>query len=69
MLEPLSELLKAIRMETMQRKGVQRAVSGHKEILKAIIEKNPDKANKAMSTHLRMAKEDLRRIEQGNNTA
>ena len=64
MLEPLSELLKAVRMETMQRKGVQRAINGHKEILKAVIEKKSDKANEAMSKHLWMAKEDLRRIEQ-----
>ena len=64
MLEPLADLLRATRLETMRRKGVQRAISGHRKILKAIIEENPDGADKAMSTHLWMAKEDLRRIEQ-----
>ncbi len=64
MLEPLSELLKAIRMRTIQRRGVQRAINGHKEILKAIIEKKPEMARKAMSKHLRMAKKDLNRIEE-----
>ncbi len=64
MLEPLADLLRATRLETMRRKGVQRAISGHRKILKAVIEKDPDRADKAMSTHLWMAKEDLQRIRQ-----
>ena len=67
MLEPLADLLRATRLETMRRRGVQRAISGHRKILKAIIEKDPDQADKAMSTHLWMAKEDLQRIEQQEN--
>jgi len=59
MLEPLAELLRESRRETMQRKGVQRAIDGHQGILAAIMEKDPDKAGQAMSVHLRMAKEDL----------
>lgn len=64
MLEPLSELLRKSRHETMKRKGIQRAMTGHNSILAAIIEKDPDKAGKAMSQHLKMAKEDLKWVEE-----
>lgn len=52
-------MLKAIRMETMRRKGVQRAINGHKAILKAITQRDTDKSYQAMSKHLKMAKDDL----------
>jgi DNA-binding FadR family transcriptional regulator len=52
-------LLRKSREETMRRKGVKRAVAGHNQILAAIIDKNPEKARKAMSEHLAMTKEDL----------
>jgi GntR family transcriptional repressor for pyruvate dehydrogenase complex len=60
MLEPLTELLRKSREETMRQNGVKRAIAGHTRILAAIIEKKPDKARKAMANHLRMAKNDLR---------
>lgn len=58
MLEPLSDLLKESRKQTMKI-DAQRAVMGHKKILDAFIKKDPQKAVKAMYDHLEMAEEDL----------
>jgi GntR family transcriptional repressor for pyruvate dehydrogenase complex len=59
MLEPLSELLKESRFKTIQKKGINRAVTAHKAILCAINERDPDRASQEMHRHLKMAKEDL----------
>lgn len=59
MLEPLSELLRKSRRETMRNRATQRAINGHQAILEAIIAKNPDKAGEAMRLHLEKAQEDL----------
>ena len=59
MLEPLSELLKESRLKTIQKKGINRAVTAHKAILCAINERNSDRASQEMRRHLKMAKEDL----------
>jgi GntR family transcriptional repressor for pyruvate dehydrogenase complex len=59
MLEPLTELLRKSREETMCQKGVKRALTGHSQILAAIIDKKPEKARKAMSDHLMRTKRDL----------
>jgi GntR family transcriptional repressor for pyruvate dehydrogenase complex len=66
MLEPLAELLRKSRRETMLRRGVDRAISGHRKILAAVMEGDSDKAAEAMSLHLKMAAEDLEGIKQPN---
>ena len=67
MLELLSGLLKKSRFETMKRKGVNRAVTAHKSILSAVIERNPDRASQEMHRHLKMAKQDLKWAEKIEN--
>jgi DNA-binding GntR family transcriptional regulator len=62
MLAPLTRLLRKSRLETMRLKGVERAISGHKTILLAVMEKDADRAAKAMRRHLSMAEEDLKTI-------
>ena len=61
MLEPLSELLKESRKQTMQI-DPERAIVGHKKILDAVIKKDSEQAAKAMFEHLEMAEEDLNKI-------
>jgi GntR family transcriptional repressor for pyruvate dehydrogenase complex len=58
MVEPLAELLRTSRTRTMQI-DVRRAIVGHKSILKAIEDKDPEGAAMAMHRHLEMALEDL----------
>ena len=59
MLSPVSSLLRKSRLEAMLEVSPQRAILGHKKILKAVMEKNPEKAAKNMLEHLQMAEEDL----------
>ncbi len=61
MLEPLSELLKESRKQTMKI-NPERAIVGHKKILDAIIKKDSEQAAKAMFEHLEMAEEDLNKV-------
>jgi GntR family transcriptional repressor for pyruvate dehydrogenase complex len=63
MLEPLAELLRKSREETMRRGGAKRAIVGHRQILDAIIGKKVKKARKAMSDHLAMTQEDLEMLQ------
>ena len=58
MLEPLSELLKESRKQTMKI-DTERAIVGHKKILDAVMKKDSQQAVKAMYEHLEMAEEDL----------
>ena len=58
MLNPLSELLRESRKQTMKI-DTERAIIGHKKILDAIIIKDSEQAAKAMYEHLEMAEEDL----------
>ena len=67
MLELLSGLLKKSRFETIKRKGVNRAVTAHKAILCAVIERNLDRASQKMHQHLKMAKQDLQWAEEIEN--
>ena len=59
MLAPLSELLRESREETVRR-GIDRVISGHNEILEMVQKRNPAGALKAMHHHLDMAEEDIR---------
>jgi GntR family transcriptional repressor for pyruvate dehydrogenase complex len=61
MLSPLAELLRDSRLETI-RQGIDRVITGHREILTAIKEENPEKAAEAMHRHLEMAEEDIRKM-------
>jgi GntR family transcriptional repressor for pyruvate dehydrogenase complex len=61
MLSPLGELLRDSRKETI-RVGVDRVIQGHKQILAAISQRDPERAAQAMQRHLKMAEEDLRKI-------
>jgi len=55
----LAELLRESRKETLRVGGPDRAIKMHKLILAAVVERNSDKATKAMRLHLQMATEDL----------
>lgn len=60
---PLTELLRKSRKETLRTTGADRAIEGHKLILAAVIERDSEKAAKAMRLHLQMAAEDLKKAE------
>ena len=59
MLAPLTELLRQSREQTIRR-GIDRVILGHREILAALRRRDPDAAAGAMYHHLEMAEEDLR---------
>lgn len=61
MLAPLAELLRESRRKTILSAGVDRVLDGHRSILEAVAERNPDKASECMRVHLSMAREDLKR--------
>jgi len=61
MLAPLGALLRDSRKETL-RQGVDRVITGHKAILAAVRDKEPEKAAQAMFEHLKMAEEDLKKL-------
>lgn len=58
-LNPLSELLKKSRHETMKKHGIASAINGHKAVLEAIINRDSVSASAAMKQHLEKAEEDL----------
>jgi GntR family transcriptional repressor for pyruvate dehydrogenase complex len=58
-LDSLAELGRSSRLRSMNRVGKQRAVEHHAAILKAIEDRNSDKARKLMKSHLLAAVEDL----------
>jgi GntR family transcriptional repressor for pyruvate dehydrogenase complex len=62
MLAPLAELLRESRRRTIKGTGVDRAIHGHRMILQAIINRDPVQAEKAMRNHLKMAREDLKKM-------
>jgi DNA-binding FadR family transcriptional regulator len=69
MLNPLTDILRKSRQKTMGRADVDRVARanvGHRKVLEAIIERNGDKAFRAMHEHLEMAEEDLRVVTQKN---
>ncbi len=59
MLAPLTELLRQSRKRTIRR-GIDRVIRGHGEILAALRKRHPEAAAQAMYRHLEMAEEDLR---------
>ena len=59
MLAPLTELLRRSREQTIRR-GIDRVIIGHREILAALRKRDPEAAAGAMYRHLEMAEEDLR---------
>jgi GntR family transcriptional repressor for pyruvate dehydrogenase complex len=59
MLAPLTELLRQSRKRTIRR-GIDRVILGHGEILAALRKRDPEAAAQAMYRHLEMAEEDLR---------
>lgn len=59
MLAPLTELLRQSRKQTIRR-GINRVILGHGEILAALRKRDPEAAAQAMYRHLEMAEEDLR---------
>lgn len=64
MLAPVAELLRKSRIATMKYQGIDRAITGHAEILDAVKNHDPDEAFAAMSRHLEMAEADLKNIEE-----
>jgi GntR family transcriptional repressor for pyruvate dehydrogenase complex len=59
MLAPLTELLRRSREQTIRR-GIDRVILGHGEVLTALRKRDPEAAAEAMYRHLEMAEEDLR---------
>ena len=64
-MNPISNLLKKSRIATLKLTGIDRALTGHREIFEALKLKNPDKAAQAMKKHLEMAEDDVILIEKG----
>ncbi len=60
MIGPLTELLRESRMKTIQ-SGVDHIVQGHGNVLKAIRNRDPDRAHQAMREHLEMAEKDIKK--------
>ncbi|MCP4396806.1 MAG: FadR family transcriptional regulator [bacterium] len=60
MLAPLTELLKRSRLHTLSTSGVQKAIDEHTELLHALMQRDPDTAEQAMSKHLQTAEENLK---------
>lgn len=58
--ESIAELLRESRRETLRRGGVDKPVSEHRQILKAIKEKDPEGAVAFMSAHLDTAESSLK---------
>ena len=63
MLTSVASLLKASRLATLKHTGVDRALSGHKNIIAALKEHEQEKARAAMRAHLEMAEDDIIQIE------
>ena len=59
MIGPLTELLKESRMKTIQ-SGVDHIVQGNSNVLKAIRDRDPDQAYRAMREHLELAEKDIK---------
>jgi GntR family transcriptional repressor for pyruvate dehydrogenase complex len=59
LLSTIAPLLDESRHTTLSRVGVGRAVEGHVAILKAVRNRDPNEARRAMAHHLLMAEEDL----------
>ena len=63
MMNPISNLIKNSRIATLKLTGVERALSGHREILEALKKRDPEAAAIAMRRHLEMAEDDVKIIE------
>ncbi len=61
MLAPLAGLLREVLAETSHVAGVEGTIRGHRLILSAIVEKDPERAALCMERHLREAEEDLKK--------
>jgi GntR family transcriptional repressor for pyruvate dehydrogenase complex len=66
MLAPLTDLLRASRKKTISQ-GVERVVSGHRAVLEAVRDRNPEQAARAMHHHLEMAEEDLKKAREAKS--
>lgn len=62
MLAPVMELLREQRMKTIKLRGVDPMIEYHTMVLDAIIEKDPEKAERAMNLHLVTTEEHLRKV-------
>jgi GntR family transcriptional repressor for pyruvate dehydrogenase complex len=62
MLAPVIELLREQRMKTVKVGGVDIMIEYHSMILQAIIEKDPEKAERSMNLHLVTTEEHLRKV-------
>jgi GntR family transcriptional regulator, transcriptional repressor for pyruvate dehydrogenase complex len=64
MLDPVAHHLRNSRLTTLRLTGIERALIGHRNIIEALRQKNPERAREAMQGHLQMAEEDIARVEQ-----
>lgn len=63
LLETLAEFLYESRLKTLVHSGVERALAGHRAILRAVEAHDGDAARAAMQEHLRLAARDLQEVE------
>lgn len=64
MLDSVASHLRASRMATLRLTGIDRALVGHRAIIKALRGNDPQEAHDAMHAHLEMAEDDIAEIEQ-----
>ena len=57
----LADLMRHSRRQTISKTGMERALSGHRDVLQAVRSRQPEKARKAMLAHLALAEQDLHR--------
>ena len=63
LLKTLAGVMRISRQETLAQTGVKRAMPGHRAVLAAVRNGDPQAARSAMLEHLGMAEEDLRELE------
>jgi len=64
LLKTLAGVMRISRQETLAQTGAKRALPGHRAVLAAVRNGDPQAARRAMLEHLGMAEEDLRELEQ-----
>ena len=64
MLAPIMVLLREQRREQLRVKGVDAVIKYHSMILSAVIDRDPDEAERCMGLHLEQAEQDIRDVQQ-----
>jgi GntR family transcriptional regulator, transcriptional repressor for pyruvate dehydrogenase complex len=62
LLETLAEFQRESRQKTLAYSGVEQALAGHRALLEAVRNRDPQTAREAMQEHLRLAARDLQNV-------